>query len=228
MKLAAEDRERLELYAVRLLEASQRINLTGAKGPEAVWSHIEDSLQLLPFVESPLVDVGSGGGFPAIPLAIAAGLEVTLIEATSKKAKFLQAIVRELDITGSVVADRAEAAAHDPALRGHFAAATGRAVGAAPVVAELTVPFLRTGGLAILQRGQLVAGEREAVEAAALMLGAAVEEKMAPSGSRLLLLRKIGKTPQRFPRRTGIPSKRPLGARFHGEHNGETANKGSR
>jgi 16S rRNA (guanine527-N7)-methyltransferase len=170
-----------------------------------------DSLTIVPYVSAPYVDVGSGAGLPAIPAAIAAGIPVTMIETTRKKARFLQHAMAELHLDGEVIAQRAEVAAHDETLRERFASATARAVAVAPTVAELVLPFLAIGGAAVLQRGKLDPRERTALDDAALMLGGAVESEIALDGERrIVLVRKNTATAIRFPRRTGVPEKRPL------------------
>lgn len=203
--------DRLAAYGSAVLDANRRFNLTGAKTAEEFVPHILDSLTVAPYVSAMLVDVGSGAGLPAIPLAIAAGARVTMVETTVKKARFLEELLAALGLEGRVVAERAEVAAHDPELRGIFECGTARAVSSAPTVAELLLPFLAPGGSAILQRGRLDPRERVALEDASLMLGGRLEREIELDGDRrVLLVRKTGATPQRFPRRTGVPEKRPL------------------
>lgn len=198
-------------YGALLLETNRRFNVSGADTPEELLPHILDSLSIVPYVQGPLVDVGSGGGLPAIPLAIAAGIEITMVESTTKKAAFLEAALGTLGLAGRVIPQRAELAGRDPALREQFACATGRAVSSAPTVLELVTPFLRAGGVAVLQRGRLDDRERNAVVDAAPMLGAELAGEVSLDGERrILLVTKTAPTPQRFPRRTGVPEKRPL------------------
>ena len=198
-------------YGARLLAANKRVNLTGAKSAAELFPHLLDSLTIAPYVEDSLVDVGSGGGLPAIPLAIATGIPITLVESTVKKARVLEEMLAAFELEGQVIPERAEVAARNPKLREQFQCATARAVSTAPTVAELTLPFLATGGLAVLQRGTLGEPERHALEDAALMLGGQLEEELHLEGERrILLVRKTGTTPDRFPRRTGVPEKRPL------------------
>ncbi|HZZ64735.1 MAG TPA: 16S rRNA (guanine(527)-N(7))-methyltransferase RsmG [Candidatus Baltobacteraceae bacterium] len=202
---------RLAEYGSRLLEANRRVNLTGARTPEELLPHLLDSLTVLAFVQEPLIDVGSGGGLPGIPVALALNVHVTFLESTAKKAAFLGEVVAEFGLAGEVFCERAEDAARSPSLRESFGSATARAVSSAPTTLELTVPFLRIGGCAILQRGVMDQRERDAVRDAAPMLGAAtVEEHTVGGQRRLLIVRKTSPTPTRFPRRTGIPEKRPL------------------
>ena len=203
--------DRLARFGELVLETNRRFNLTGAKSALELAPHIVDSLSVVPFVREPYVDIGSGGGFPAIPVAIATGTHVTMIETTAKKARFLRETLDVFGLQGDVIAERAEVADHDERLRARFASGTARAVASAPTVAELLLPLIATGGVAILQRGRDEERERRALEDAALMLGAALEsERDLGDGRRILLLRKTHATPIRFPRRTGVPEKRPL------------------
>ena len=159
---------------------------------------------------------------------------MTLVESVVKKARFLEEVVRALELPVRVVTARAEIAARELGLRESFASATARAVAGAPVVIELTIPFLRLGGVAVLQRGELTVAERAAAADAALVLGAQIEADIPvaresggeSAGSstadgdeaagglggarRILILRKVAATGQRFPRRVGVPAKRPL------------------
>lgn len=210
--LEAETRARLARYGELVLAANRRFNLTGAKSAADLAGHLLDSLTVLPFIRAPYVDVGAGAGLPSIPIAIALGIPVTMIEATAKKAQFLAETLERLALRGEVVAQRAEAAAHLPALRERFASGTARAVGSAATVAELVLPFIAVGGIAVLQRGAMTASERHGLEDAALMLGASLEGEAAleSPGRRVVTLRKQHPTPSRFPRRTGVPQKRPL------------------
>jgi 16S rRNA (guanine527-N7)-methyltransferase len=203
--------EPLARFGALVLDTNRRFNVTGAKTPVDLAPHIVDSLTVVPFVREPYVDIGSGGGFPAIPVAIATRAHVTMIETTVKKANFLRETLEAFGLAGEVIAQRAEVADHDERLRGRFASGTARAVSSAPTVAELLLPLIETGGIAILQRRNDEEGERQALEDAALMLGGAIEsERDLGDGRRIVLVRKTGATQIRFPRRTGIPEKRPL------------------
>ena len=204
-------RERVARYGALLLEANQRFNLTGAKSAAELAPHLLDSLTIAPYVSDSLVDIGSGGGLPAIPLALATGVPVTMVETTVKKARFLGAMLAAFDLRGEVVAERAEVAAHEARLRGAFTTGTARAVSSAPTVAELLLPFLAIGGVAVMQRGTMDDRERNALADAALMLGAEVEREEPLDGERrVIFVRKVAPTQNRFPRRIGIPEKRPL------------------
>lgn len=207
-------RSPLARYGTLVLEANRRFNLTGAKSPQELADHLLDSLSVVPYAREPYVDVGSGAGLPAIPIAIATGISLTMIEATAKKARYLESLLELLGLRGHVVAERAEIAAHRPDLRERFATGTARALGSASTVAELLLPLIELGGVAVLQRGAISSGERLALEDACLMLGGLLESESELEGKRrILLVRKVCSTPPRFPRRPGVPAKRPLCAR---------------
>lgn len=203
----------LARYGALVLEANRQFNLTGAKSAAEFVPHIVDSLSVAPLVEQSLVDIGSGGGLPAIPLAIVTGVPVTMVETTVKKARFLEQMLEEFGLKGEVIAERAEVAAHDPRLRGAFRSGTARAVSRASTVAELLLPFIAPDGAALMQRGTLDDRERHALEDAAVMLGGRVERYVEIGGAddrRIVVIRKTAETAGRFPRRIGIPEKRPL------------------
>ena len=202
---------RLARYGQLVLEANRTTNFTAARDPATFAEHILDALTLAGDIDGPLIDLGSGAGLPGMPLAIVTGYPVVLVDSVKKKAAFLARALRELGLAGEVVDRRAESLGGDPAFREKFRCATARAVAAAPTVAELTVPFLAIGGRALLQRGVMDERERQAVTDAAPMLGAeVVEERLLTGDRRILILVKRTATPPRFPRREGIPEKRPL------------------
>lgn len=201
----------LAQFGELLLETNRRFNVSGADTPDELLPHLLDSLSIAPYVQGPLVDIGSGGGLPAVPVAIATGIPVTLVESTTKKAAFLEAVLGTLELQGRVIPQRAELAGRDPALREQFACATARAVSSAPTVLELAAPFLRVGGLAVLQRGRMAERERNAMADAVPMLGMEIAQEIPLDGERrIILARKIAGISNRFPRRTGVPEKRPL------------------
>jgi 16S rRNA (guanine527-N7)-methyltransferase len=176
---------------------------------------VEDSLALLPFLGDArsLIDVGTGGGMPGIPLRLAAPeLSVTLLEADRRKAAFLAHAAARLGLEVDVVAERAEAAAHG-ALRESFDAATCRALAALPVAAELCLGFVRVGGrfLAMTTEPDLAAAETAFAE----LGGGRARVVEAPSRARergaIVIVEKVRPTPPGYPRRPGVPARRPLG-----------------
>lgn len=185
--------------------------------------HMLDSLTLLPLIRSAklhegrLVDVGTGGGFPGLVLAIAEpSLRVTLMDATRKKTAYLERVCAELELDVDVRHARAEDAAHDPALRESFDVAVCRALGPWPVVLELTLPFCKQGGALFGQRGSGAPSEAAAHAETASLLGGRVvkvEQVGVETGlenRHVITVEKVESTPPRYPRKAGIPTKRPL------------------
>lgn len=180
---------------------------------------VEDSLTLLPLLDGvgTLVDVGSGGGMPGIPLAIARpGLRVTLIEADSRKAAFLVHAAATLGLDLDVRAERAESAGRGGG-RESFDVSVSRALAPLAVVAELSLPLVRVGGRMLAMKGERVQGaELSAARTALAELGAGEPAvHAAPSEARpggvVVEARKLAPTPAAYPRRPGVPAKRPLG-----------------
>jgi 16S rRNA (guanine527-N7)-methyltransferase len=176
---------------------------------------VADSLALLPHLSNArtLIDVGTGGGMPGIPLKLAAPeLAVTLLEADHRKTAFLAHAAARLGIDVEIVSERAEVAGRGP-LRERFDAATSRALAALPVAAELCLPFVRVGGRWLAMAADVdIDGARGALEA---LGGGAPEVVPAASAVRrrgvVIVVEKVRPTPDRYPRRPGAPAKRPLG-----------------
>jgi 16S rRNA (guanine527-N7)-methyltransferase len=212
------DVERLGQYLALLLETNKAINLTAVTDPAQAWMrHILDSLTLLQLLADlpdggAVIDVGTGGGLPGVPLAICSPqLKVTLLEATGKKAEFLSGVADRLELSNvRVVHDRAEHAGHLPEHREHYAAAVARAVGPLAVIAELTVPFVKLGGRSILIKGQKADEELAAAKQALHKLHAVHEGTIETPTGRVVVLGKPRKTPSGYPRRSGEPKAHPL------------------
>lgn len=164
-----------------------------------------------------IVDVGSGGGLPGLALKLARpDLELTLVEANRRKAAFLVHATAALGLSQvKVVPRRAEDAGRDPELRERFDAAVARALAPMAVLAELCLPLVRVGGT-LLAMKTAAADEVRDAEAAIVELGGLLEELVdAPSDLRtwgqIVVVRKVTPTPAAYPRRPGVPNRRPLG-----------------
>jgi 16S rRNA (guanine527-N7)-methyltransferase len=167
-----------------------------------------------------LADVGSGAGFPGVPLKIVfPGLQTTLIESTGKKTAFLHHLAGDLDLEMDVRKGRAETLAHEPDLRESFDFVTSRAVAGMAVLAELCLPFCRVGGTVVAQKkGDIeeeIANAGRAIDAMGGRLKEVKEVSLSGLGEarRLVLLEKVRPTPDKYPRRPGVPAKRPLSCR---------------
>ena len=165
-----------------------------------------------------VLDLGTGGGIPGLPLRILLPqLRLTLLDARERKTAFLQETTRSLELDDvEIVAGRAEEIARILEYRESFDMVLARAVAPLPVLLELSLPLLRVGGRLVTPKGSGLSGELRASERALAMLGGELvshEPLAIPEGSgsqRLVIVRKTKSTPERFPRRPGIPSKRPL------------------
>ena len=209
-----------------LADWNTRMDLTAVLDEsEMVDRHYVDSLTplgiqgLIP-ADTAVIDVGSGAGFPGIPLAIARkDLSVTLLDAQQKRVKFLQEAVCCLGLSNvRVLHGRAEDAGHMPVLREQFGLALARAVAPLPVLLEYLLPFVKPGGRAICWKGPAVHEELPASQLAANLLGGSMEPPiLTPIPGRdwahlLVPCLKAGKTLRQYPRKAGTPGRTPLGS----------------
>ena len=211
-----------------LADWNQRINLTSVDGWDEVQTvHFLDSLSVAAALPSEvldggrILDVGSGAGFPGLPLKIAyPRLRVALLESVGKKAAFLRAVVDLLAFPDvEVLHGRAEELAHRPELRESFDAVLARGLATMPVLAELTLPFARIGGVVVAQKkGDIAAEVDEAAEAVRRLGGGPLDTRWLrlrglPDERALVSAPKVAPSPDQYPRRPGMPRKRPLGRR---------------
>ncbi len=226
LDLSARQAEQLTSFIDELLEWNERMNLTAITDPaEIATKHILDSFTAAPLLRSrigaadgSLIDVGAGGGFPGLPLAIALPtMQTTMIDSTGKKVAFLEHAVAAIGLHNARAAHAtAEEAGRSLDHRGRYDAAIARAVGSVATLVELLVPLLRVGGFAVLMKKlSAVDVEVSAAERALAELHASVEEIADVSMSQLpdrglIVVRKIDETPMAYPRRPGIPRRRPI------------------
>jgi len=208
--------EQLRAFLKLLLHSAQLFNLTAIVDPEIAWDrHVVESLRLLPLLGpgKRLIDVGSGAGLPGMVLAIARPtLAVTLLEATAKKARFLEDTAKALSLSNvAVVANRAElASAVGQPLRESFDIVTARAVAPLRILVELTVPFARVGGTIVAVKGRQAEAELAAAKNALWSLHVEHEQTVRQPTASIVVLRKKLSTPAKYPRRSGEPKRRPL------------------
>jgi 16S rRNA (guanine527-N7)-methyltransferase len=216
---------RLEGYA-RLLRDYEEANVIGTRDlGVVVLDHLLDSLSCFLFeplcAARSLIDVGSGGGLPGVPIKIVEpAVRTTLVEATAKKARFLRRVAERLSLEGVEVENaRVEEIARTDAHRGVYDVATARALARLSVVAEYCVPLLRVGGHVISMKGRLEDEEIAEGERAAERLGARFSQlirvprlpELQKKERCLVILEKRVETPAEYPRNVGMPAKRPLG-----------------
>lgn len=219
IEFAEGELDKLGAYLSLLLSTNEQFNLTSVTDPAAAWiRHIFDSLTLFSVLHealaegSRIIDVGSGGGLPGVPLAIVMpAMSITLLEATGKKAGFLRRVAEELKLSNmEVVEERAEKAGQSPDHRERYAAAVARAVGPMSVIAELTVPLVKPGGRVFLIKGQKAAEELEAARKALHLLHTHLEATIDTPTGKIVVLDKKRATPGAYPRRDGEPKRSPL------------------
>ncbi len=212
LTLHEETAERFALYQARLAEWSERANLTAIPDSETTVRHFLDSLSILsvwtPPIGASLIDVGTGGGFPGLPLKLMRpDLQVVLLDSRADPIRFLETVTGEMGISGvQCVQGRAEELARKEAFRERFDAATGRAVAHLAVLAEMTLPFVATGGAGIWLKRPTQQAEREAAAAMLAELGAPkCLAHLAPVPcsdivNLVLVAVKAQPTPDRYPR----------------------------
>jgi 16S rRNA (guanine527-N7)-methyltransferase len=212
-------------YLSILLRERENLNLTGADTMgDLISLHLLDSLEFLRAFPGEGkrgrgIDIGSGAGFPGLPLAIACpDLEMTLADSRGKRVEFLEAVRERLGLSNvTVLAGRAESIGREPELRERFDFSVARALAPPPVAVEYCLPLVRSGGRSFLwvgpsfQQGDIA----RAVEELGGKPGRVHEYELSPGSRRrgIVEILKEGPTPDRYPRRPGIPRKRPLGHR---------------
>lgn len=216
---------RFRLYMEKLQESNRKANLTSITGVEEIQlKHFVDSLTVVSLLPSPekqglrLLDVGSGAGFPGVPIKIVKEhISLFLLESIGKKTSFLERLARDLGLEdATVLKGRAETLARRQGLRESFDVVVARAVAPLSTLLEFTLPFCRVGGRVVAQKIDTYLREPGDFRRALSELGgeflqeAAVEVECLGSDRRLLLFEKTAPTPARYPRSPGIPAKRPL------------------
>ena len=222
---AAAQVEQFERLQQLLRHWNSRVNLTRLVEGDDYWiSQVFDSLwplQTWRNSSDPLqvIDVGTGGGFPGLAIAIAMPqAQLTLVDSVGRKLQAVEAMARDLGLQSRVQlrCERAEKTGRDPHCRGHFDLAVARAVAAAPVVAEYLVPLLNSTGKALLYRGQWQQEDSRQLQRAAALLNARMEEPQAmrlpaDRGQRhVITLTPSAPCPRFYPRAIGVPGKQPL------------------
>jgi 16S rRNA (guanine527-N7)-methyltransferase len=165
-----------------------------------------------------LIDVGTGAGFPGIPLKIVSPkLQLTLVESVGKKAEFCQHVVNVLNLQGvDVVQERAEIIGQDPSHRERYDWAVARAVAILPVLAEYLLPLVRVGGSMLAMKGESGPAEAHSAEHALRVLGGHIRQLLpvtlpgVAEERYIIMIDKVAATPDTYPRKVGVPAKRPL------------------
>ena len=222
IELSQNQLEKFDLYKKLLLEWNEKMNLTAITDDEGIAiKHFADSISVLPLIENKnasLIDVGTGAGFPGIPLKIANdGFKVTLLDSLNKRITFLEEVKKELGITNlECIHSRAEDGGRNADLREKFDYCVSRAVARLSVLSEYCMPFVAVGGYFISLKGPDAAEEFTEAQKAISVLGGKVEkvvEITIPESDLkhcAVVIKKIKSTPKAYPRKAGTAAKKPL------------------
>lgn len=208
-------------YMNLLLEWNEKINLTAiTEQNHIILKHFVDSMTLLPYLKDndKIIDIGTGAGFPGIPLKIAKpSTEITLVDSLNKRIQFLTEIIQSLDLNKvKAIHARAEELARKKGERESYDIATSRAVAKLNVLLEYLMPFVKVGGKCICMKANQIEEELEEAKKAIKVLGGEIEkvENISLGDSdivrKIIVIRKVKSTPKEFPRKAGTPSKKPI------------------
>lgn len=221
IELSKKQIEQFYTYMNLLLEWNEKINLTAITEPEEViLKHFVDSLTISAYIKkgSKLVDMGTGAGFPGIPLKILRDdIEITLVDSLNKRINFLNEVIKELELREiSTVHARAEEFGQNKKYREKFDIATSRAVANLSTLSEYLVPLVKLEGKIICMKGSEVKEEVENAKNAIKILGGKMEKEESfnlPNSDmkrNLVIIKKIKNAPAKYPRKPGTPAKEPI------------------
>lgn len=210
-------------YYEMLVEWNEVMNLTAITDYDDVMKkHFVDSLSLIKAYDVTfkvkVIDIGTGAGFPGLALKIAyPSLQVTLLDSLNKRIQFLNAVIEELQLTGvNTIHGRAEDYAKPNTLREQFDLCVSRAVANLSTLSEYCLPFVKEGGYFISYKSEKISEEVQSAESAIKILGGKIDKQVEfylPDSNiyrNLFMIRKVRKTPSKYPRKAGLPSKEPL------------------
>ena len=223
LPLSDQQKKQFERYFELLVEWNEKINLTAITDKEEVYlKHFYDSIApilqgLIPNENIKLLDIGAGAGFPSLPMKILyPQLDVTIIDSLNKRINFLQLLAQELDLDGvHFYHGRAEDLAQDKNFRAQYDFVTARAVARMQVLSELTIPYLKVGGKLLALKASNAPEELLEAKNALNLLFSKVEDNLSydlPNGDPryITVVEKKKETPNKYPRKAGMPNKRPL------------------
>ena len=223
LQIMFNDKQIKQLYEYMnlLTQINKQINLTAIIEPnEIIQKHFIDSLTIAKYVDmnKKIIDVGTGAGFPAIPLKISnSSLDVTLLDSLNKRIAFLNQVIQTIQLKGvNTIHGRVEDIANNNEYREKFDIATSRAVASLNVLLEYLLPLVKIGGKCICMKGSNIEEELNNSKNALKLLGGRiekVEELVLPNSDikrNIIVIEKEGRTPNKYPRKAGIPTKKPI------------------
>ena len=219
IKLPDEQLNEFYEYMQLLLEWNEKMNLTAITDPEEVIKkHFVDSITIKKYIKekSSLIDVGTGAGFPGIPLKIVdKSIKLTLLDSLNKRINFLNEVIKKLNLKEvNTIHSRAEEYAKNK-VRESYDVAVSRAVADLPILLEYLMPYVKLNGICICMKGPKAQEELERSKKAINILGGKLEkvEKITIDEEmerKLIIIRKIKDTPNKYPRKAGVPTKNPI------------------
>ena len=221
LTLTEEQIEKFYNYMNLLIEWNKKINLTAIVEPkDIILKHFIDSLTIEKYIKKgeTIIDVGTGAGFPGIPLKIAReDLKITLADSLNKRINFLNEVINKLDLKNiEIIHTRAEELGKNKKYREKFDIATSRAVANMSTLSEYLIPFIKVEGKCICMKSSDIDTELENAKKAINILGCKIESKdkfdlpNSDLGRSVIILRKVKNTPSKFPRKAGTPAKEPI------------------
>ena len=221
LTLTEEQIEKFYNYMNLLIEWNKKINLTAIVEPkDIILKHFIDSLTIVKYIKEgeTIIDVGTGAGFPGIPLKIAReDLKITLADSLNKRINFLNEVINKLDLKNiETIHIRAEELGKNKRYREKFDIATSRAVANMSTLSEYLIPFIKVKGRCICMKSSDIDTELENAKKAINILGCEIESKdkfnlpNSDLGRSVIILRKVKNTPSKFPRKAGTPAKEPI------------------
>ena len=216
----------LEQYARLLVEWNEKINLTAITDDAGIATkHFLDSLTAIHtgYVKGRVIDVGTGAGFPGLVLKIAKPeIELTLLDSLNKRVNFLKTVCGEVGINDiELVHARAEDGGKNRMYRGQFDTVVSRAVANLTILSEWCIPFLKRGGYFLALKGPLADDEVKNAKRAVKILGGVIEDifevkiPFTQLNHKIIIIKKVGQTPLKYPRKAGIATKTPIGSCYN-------------
>ena len=217
-ELSEEQYEKLDIYAEFLVEYNEKVNLTAITEPDEILKkHFIDSVLMLKFVDIPrdssMIDVGTGAGFPSVPIAVfRSDIKLTLLDSLNKRTIFLEKLCEKLGVKAEIIHGRAEEVSKNEKYREQFDVSCARAVANMAVLSEFCLPFVKVGGNFIAMKGpnENIEASEKAVKILGGKLAAQIDYELFDEQRKIVVAEKISQTATKYPRNSGKIKKNPL------------------
>lgn len=218
LELSEEQYEKLDIYAEFLVECNEKVNLTAITEPDEILKkHFIDSVLMLKFVDIPrdssMIDVGTGAGFPSVPIAVfRPDIKLTLLDSLNKRTIFLEKLCEKLSVKAEIIHGRAEEVSKNEKYREQFDVSCARAVANMAVLSEFCLPFVKVGGNFIAMKGpnENIEASEKVVKILGGKLAAQIDYELFDEQRKIVVAEKISQTATKYPRNSGKIKKNPL------------------